>query len=55
MSQIKESPMKQAVDRNQILLEGYNELLSLISQERNITKEEIRKIIHSTLKKHNSK
>jgi hypothetical protein len=46
---------KDLIRKNQILLDGYNEILSLLVDNGNVTKEQIVKILQETLKSHNEK
>jgi hypothetical protein len=46
---------KDLIRKNQILLDGYNEILSLLVDNGNVTKEQIVKILQETLKNHNEK
>jgi len=43
------------IKKNQILLDGYNEILSLLLDTGGVTKEQIVGILQETLKKHNEK
>jgi hypothetical protein len=46
---------KDLIRKNQILLDGYNEILSLLLDTGGVTKEQIVGILQETLKKHNEK
>jgi hypothetical protein len=46
---------KDLIRKNQILLDGYNEILSLLLDTGGVTKEQIVAILQETLKKHNEK
>jgi hypothetical protein len=43
------------IKKNQILLDGYNEILSLLLDTGGVTKEQIVGILQETIKKHNEK